>query len=132
MTAEAKTRTLSYDEWQAEGTALFGDNVLRWRFVCPSCGHIQTIGDFRQYKDQGATPDSARQVCIGRFDGHMDVPMSSGASPCNYAAYGLLHLCPIIVLHEGKELQCFDFDREGAQRSSEGGTPSAEARSRSA
>lgn len=102
-------------EWLARGRELFGEDRLQWRFVCPSCGHVQRPADFHPYRDEGASPDSATRVCIGLYDGHDDVPMCSGRSPCNYAAYGLLHLCPVVVVgDDGSEHQCFGFAEEPA------------------
>jgi hypothetical protein len=98
------------DEWLAEGERLFGQNMLEWKFVCPSCGHVQTPEDFRPHKDKGSTPDSARFSCIGRYDGHMDTDMCSGKSPCNYTSGGLFKLAPITVIDaDGKKFSCFAF-----------------------
>lgn len=58
---------MTHEEWVAKGKALFGDDMLKWKFVCPGCGHVQTPEDFRAFKDKGATPDSARNECIGRY-----------------------------------------------------------------
>jgi len=46
---------MTYTEWKAEGQRRFGKNKLNWRFVCPSCGHIASVQDWR---DAGA-PDGA-------------------------------------------------------------------------
>ena len=101
-------------EWLAEGKGLFGDDMLRWRFVCPSCGHVQAPEDFRQYADQGATPDTARFNCIGRYDGHITVDafQGPGTGPCNYTSGGLICIAPILVIDEdGCTYRSFDFDR---------------------
>lgn len=92
-------------EWFAKGTALFGPDVLKWKFVCPACGNVQTPEEFRQYADEGAKPDDARFNCIGRYDGHMHVDMGAG-KPCNYTGGGLFGLNPVMV--DGR-YQCFSF-----------------------
>ncbi len=99
----------SVEEWMAEGERLFGKDMLRWKFVCPMCGHIQTPEDFRQYKDKGSDPNSATSECIGRYTGAGD--SINGSQPCNYAGYGLFRLSPVRVTSpEGKtETHCFGF-----------------------
>ncbi len=100
---------MTKEEWIAEGKRLFGDDMLKWRFVCPSCGHIQTPEDFRRYKEKGATPDTAYFNCIGRYDGHENVDMCSGKSPCNYSGGGLFGLNPVKVTNGEKTIQVFAF-----------------------
>ena len=99
-------------EWRAKGLSLFGDDFLLWRFVCPSCGHVQTAMDFLRFKDQGATPNTVYFNCIGRYDGHMDVPMYTTPGPCNYTSGGLLNISPVLVTDEEFrfEQRVFAFD----------------------
>ena len=99
--------------WEAKGTELFGPDKMKWRFVCPSCGHIQAVEDFRAFKDDGATPDLAYSCCIGRYDGHMHVEMGTRPGPCNYTGYGLFNICPVMVIDEGKEVRSFAFAEGG-------------------
>ena len=103
---------MTREEWINDGKQLFGDDMLKWKFVCPSCSHIQTPEDFRQYKDKGATPDTAYFNCIGRYDGHEDVDMCSGKSPCNYTGGGLFGLNPVEVTHDGKTIRVFSFAKQ--------------------
>jgi len=103
------TMTMTKDEWQQKGKELFGDDMLDWRFVCPSCGNVQTPRDFKPYKDPGATPGDACSNCIGRFDGHGDVEILSGKSPCNYASGGLFNFNPVRVLDGDKVISSFAF-----------------------
>jgi hypothetical protein len=111
---EPQARRITSSEWKREGTELFGEDIMKWRFVCPSCGYVQTPEQFRQYKDKGAVPDDAHFNCIGRY---MDDPdtedrtFKQHGGPCNYSSGGLFRLNPIIVLDEGQEISCFDFDR---------------------
>jgi len=98
-------------EWHAEAERRFGASYQDWKFVCPACGHVQKVIDFRPYKDAGANPNSAYQECIGRYEG---VPRSatkeSGKGPCDYAGYGLIDLCPVtVVMEDGREIKVFDF-----------------------
>jgi len=101
---------MTKDEWLDKGKQFFGSDMMQWEFVCPSCGHVQKPEDFRPYEDKGATPNSATVECIGRYDGHMDIDMCSGKSPCNYASYGLFNFNPVTVIDEdGSKHRCFAF-----------------------
>ena len=106
-----KIETLTQQEWLAKGEKLFGEDVLEWEFVCPSCGHVQKPEDFRPYKDKGADPNTAFLKCIGRYDGHGDNSMGSGKKPCNYTSAGLLNINPVkVVKPDGKEVYVFAFN----------------------
>lgn len=102
---------MTHDEWLARGKELFGEDVWHWRMVCPGCGHVQTPEDFRPFKDRGATPDSARQECIGRYTGGRSWAFDGGEGPCDYAAFGLFCIAPVVVVDgNGKEHASFAFD----------------------
>lgn len=62
-------QVMELGEWLAEGERRFGADRLKWRFVCPSCGHIQAVEDFRPFKSKGATAETAYFNCIGRYSG---------------------------------------------------------------
>lgn len=111
-------KTMTQEEWVEEGKRLFGDDMFKWRFKCPACGHVASVEDFRAYKDQGASPDSATNECIGRY-----LPKSQRGGwsrdhcnpkvkqPCDYAGYGLIGLSPVRVERaDGKHTDCFAFD----------------------
>ncbi len=116
MTATNTRTRMTLEEWMAEGKRRFGEDMSKWRFVCPACGHVQSPDDFRPHASEGATPDSARQECIGRYlpRGEAHTIFEKG-EPCNYAAYGLFRLAPLVVTgHEGTEHQCFAFAEPGS------------------
>jgi hypothetical protein len=106
-----ETIEMTYAAWMKEGTRLFGPVRIFWGFVCPSCGHVQTPEDFRQYKDNGATPNAAYLNCIGRYDGkHGDVEMGTHPGPCNYTSGGFLNINPVTVIMPGDSpLHVFAF-----------------------
>lgn len=115
----SETPRMTRAEWLAEGERRFGKDMLKWQFVCPICKGIQTPEDFRQYKDRGATPDSAYFNCIGRYQ--PDTPKALGDSKptpetrCDYTLGGLIRLSGVIVTDdEGKEHHCFAFAGVGA------------------
>lgn len=107
---------MTFQEWEAKGKRLFGDDLLTWRFVCPSCGHVQSLQDF---KDLEIDPNHAYgTMCIGRVDGaHHNVPIGTKPGPCNYHSGGLLNLNPIRVEHPdtGKPVRLFAFDESQVQ-----------------
>ena len=105
---------MTKEEWIGKGKQLFGDNFEEWRFVCPGCGHIQSVGDFRIFKDRGATPESAREECIGRYTGGRSWMLGEGGSPCDYAGYGLLRISPVEVVDGEEVFHCFAFDEKEA------------------
>ena len=104
---------LSFEDWQKEGTKRFGENQFNWKFVCPGCGNIASVEDFRIYKSEGATPNSAYQECIGRYTGGRswaNPKKTNPKKPCDYAGYGLICISPVeVVMPDGKIINAFAF-----------------------
>lgn len=102
------------EEWQAEGTRLFGSDVNTWRFMCPSCGHVQTRQDFI---DLGLNMRQVDELlaysCIGRWldpMGAVDAFEDSTGSGCRYLGGLNPNISPIkIELHDGRTRQTFGF-----------------------
>lgn len=125
------TIQMSYEEWIKEGKRRFGDDIMKWRFVCPICGATFAIEDFRPYKELGATSDSATCECIGRYmpkEKRVEAFGEKGnkiTKPCDYAGYGLFKLSPVVIIKDGIEQDCFDFaEPEEATPVLENTTPS--------
>lgn len=97
-------KEFTLDEWNAEGTKLFGDDKMKWAFKCPSCGHVATVSD---WKDAGAPEGAVAFSCVGRYlsGPRRDFLNGSGEGPCNYAGGGLFKLNPVTVDGHG----IFDF-----------------------
>lgn len=106
---------LSLVEWQEQGRELFGTDVNLWRFMCPSCGHIQTRQD---WLDLGMSP---RQVdshlaftCIGRWLQPLEaVPafQHSRGYGCMYIGTGIPNISPLTVqISPNEERPTFGFD----------------------
>jgi hypothetical protein len=102
-------------EWRAKAAELFGDDFMKWKFVCPICAHVATVQD---WKDAGAPVESAAFSCVGRWAGANDTKAKEafgpngikGKGPCNYAGGGLFRLNPITVVDpDGVELHAFAF-----------------------
>lgn len=104
-----KIKEFTKDEWLSNAEKRFGKDKKKWKFRCPSCGHIQSIGDFEQYHDKGCGPNTAFFSCIGRWDGHMKNSMGSGKSPCNYTLGGLFNLAKVFVVDENGRHPVFEF-----------------------
>ena len=99
---------MTFEEWQAEAERRFGTDQTKWRFVCPACGHVAAVEDFRPFKDRGASADSARCECLGRYT-RPDAHFGTKPGPCNYAGYGLFRLSPVLVVSGGEEVHSFAF-----------------------
>lgn len=105
-------REITYEEWVKEGTALFGTDRKKWRFVCPCCGHVATPQD---WLDAGATEGEIAFSCVGRRSDHPREAFGKGNGPCNYAGGGFFKLNPVqVTAPDGRVIQMFEFDR-GAQ-----------------
>ena len=106
---------MTYGEWLQEGERRFGADRLKWKFVCPSCGHVQAVEDFRPHKAAGASAESALQECIGRYQGAKGAFDSAKFKPCNYALFGLFRLEHVEVVVEGQTepVRVFEFAEAG-------------------
>jgi len=106
-------KRMTIAEWLEEGELRFGPDQFKWRFVCPSCGHVQAVEDFRPHKDRGATAETARFNCIGRYlpaGSARDAFGATGDGPCNYTAGGLFNISPLqVILPDGTTSTSFDF-----------------------
>lgn len=100
-------RTLTADEWRAEACTRFGDHRPAWRFVCPCCGHVASIQDWR---DAGAPEGAFAFSCIGRWTGAKRAAFEgTGPGPCNYAGGGPFNLNPVTVLQGDGKHRVFEF-----------------------
>ena len=109
--------TWTHEEWLAEGKRRFGENYDDWKFSCPICKHVASIGDFRQYIDKGASEQSAATECIGRFlpkdptlaPNRRRLP--DGGEACDWCSYGLFRAsdCISITFPDGHSAVAFPF-----------------------
>ena len=96
---------MTREEWNEKGESIFGTDKMVWKFVCPVCGHVQSVKD---YKDAGAPVGAVAFSCIGRYlKVSRDALRETGKGPCNYTGGGLLKLNPVEVDGE----RYFDFAR---------------------
>jgi hypothetical protein len=106
---------VTLEEWRTRASELFGEDPMKWKFVCPVCKHVASVED---WKNAGAPQDSAGFSCIGRWagvnkekaKGNFGPNGVAGKGPCNYAGGGLFKLNPVTVFDpDGHEMQCFAF-----------------------
>jgi hypothetical protein len=105
MAKEVKKYT--HEQWIEEAKRRFGDDPMDWRFVCPVCGHVASV---RDWKDAGAAEGEVAFSCVGRhIEGSKAAFEQSGEGPCTYAGGGLFRLNPVEVTRDGKTNDVFDF-----------------------
>jgi hypothetical protein len=98
---------MTHDEWVKEARRRFGDDPMKWAFVCPSCGYVATLKDWH---DAGASEKQAAFSCIGRYSGSKKHVFDKTGGPCNYAGGGLIGLNPVTVQFDnGKSCRVFAF-----------------------
>jgi hypothetical protein len=105
LTIKAPTE-IPQDEWEAQAKSRFGADTMAWRFVCPSCGHVASVKD---WKDAGAMEGEVAFSCVGRrLENRAEAFRKPG--PCNYAGGGLFAINPVHVkLNTGGVIAMFDF-----------------------
>ena len=101
-----KKTKMTQEEWGAEMRARFGEDPMDWAFICPVCGHVQKVSDFRDAK---APHDAVGFSCIGRWTKGSKDAWSEGdnAKGCNYAGGGLIQVNPLLVVSSDGEQQVF-------------------------
>ena len=82
------TVEMASTEYLAEAARRFGTDQAAWRFVCPACGHVQSVAD---YQAAGAPEGAIGFSCIGRYLGGA-YDWFQGTTPCNYTSGGLLRV----------------------------------------
>ncbi len=99
---------MTLEEWQSQGFDLFGTDTNAWRFECPVCKHVASVGD---YKAAGAPEGAVGFSCIGRWiEGSRPAFEKRGVGPCTYAGGGLFKLNPVtVVLPNQQEHHVFAF-----------------------
>jgi len=82
------------EEWLAEGERRFGTDKRSWKFKCPACGYVASVGDYMEAK---APPEAIAFSCIGRWLPDAREALGKGPGPCNYAGGGLFKANPVEV-----------------------------------
>ncbi|MFJ8345089.1 VVA0879 family protein [Streptomyces sp. NPDC094153] len=111
-------RKLTQAELVTEATTRFGDDPLKWAFVCPSCGDIANGQEFSEAlaehprKNRSGEPviasDIVGQECIGRTLGALTKGHGKYTGRgCDWAAYGLFPGPWEIALPNGRSMHAF-------------------------
>ncbi len=111
---------MTKEEWYAKGEELFGSDKMQWRFICPACGHVASVQD---YKNVGAPEGAVGFSCVGRWSSaEARQAFEKGKGPCNYAGHGLIRLNPVEITNaDGEKLRVFAFAEPAAAASIEAG-----------
>ena len=98
---------LLYMDWLARGKELYGPDMLDWQFVCPACGHVQTL---REFHEAGIDPDYGVANCASRF--------GLGGNPtCKWTTGGLLRLGGCYVINRNYiPVLVFDFAADAGKK----------------
>lgn len=98
----------SLDEWRSEAVKRFGDDPKEWKFVCPSCGMIQSVKDFLEL---GGCPDDAAQECIGlhKWKSSLKPGDALGCGCTSYGIIGTMGKGRIVTDLKGYSAEVFDF-----------------------
>lgn len=109
-------RTWTQAELLAEAKRRFGDDPLDFAFVCPSCGDVTAIREFREARhenhrdgsDCAGHPELAGQECIGRLLGALKGPQKAWKGRgCDWAAYGLIPGPWSVEMPDGRTVSSF-------------------------
>ncbi|MEU8968099.1 VVA0879 family protein [Streptomyces monashensis] len=117
MSTITEHRKLTQAQLDTEAKARFGDDPLKWAFVCPSCGDIANGQDFTEAlaepprtnlrtNEPVIASDIVGQECIGRALGALDRKPYKGRG-CDWAAYGLFCGPWEIELPNGRTMHAF-------------------------
>jgi hypothetical protein len=103
-----ETVRMTKADWMAEGARRFGPDQLKWQFVCPACGYVASVED---WKKVGAPITAVAFSCIGRWMRRCRDAFGKdlGPGPCNYAGGGLFRLNPVCITDIDTEHNNFAF-----------------------
>lgn len=83
--AGEKTKVIPVAEWKKMLDERFG-SPKEWKFVCPICGHVQSVQDFL---DINVDANNVYHKCIGRF---------KADEGCDYTINGLIKICKTAII----------------------------------
>ena len=94
---------LTYEQFTALGTKLYGENIVKWKFKCVKCGNVQSGQDFI---DAGIDSPAGKVFfsCIGRW--------KKGVG-CDWTLGGLFRIHRRVVIGlDGRKVPVFLFADE--------------------
>lgn len=98
----SEKQTILQSDWLKQAEDRFG-SIKNAKFVCPSCGHIQGVGEFLR---AGLDVNESYQCCASRFP-----ELHYKNDKCKWTTGGLLNIGGLSVLNENtlKIVNVFDF-----------------------
>jgi len=90
---------MTKEEWKTEAIKRFGTDIMNWKFVCPICGNVASVAD---YKNAHAPESAIAFNCIGRYLPNCRSAFGRNSKnaplkPCDYTGGGLFGLNPLEV-----------------------------------
>lgn len=79
-------KVIKVADWLKELKSRFGEDSEDWKFVCPSCGHVQSVADFKAI---GVDGNKAYCECISRYK---NIDGKTDKKACKYTICGLFLL----------------------------------------
>lgn len=79
-------KVIKIADWLKELRSRFGEDDEDWKFVCPSCGHVQSVADFKAI---GVDGTKAYYECISRYK---NIDGKTNKKACKYTLCGLFVL----------------------------------------
>lgn len=80
------TKEMLWKDFLAEGKRRYGERREAWRFVCPACGHVQSM-DVVMAKNPTMTRKDVADWIFYSCEGRVDKSVG-----CNWTLGGLLHI----------------------------------------
>ena len=102
-------KKLSFEEWKDKAIELFGKDSKDWRFVCPSCGHIQSVKSVLEHNpslDPNNIQNWINYNCEGRYN---------EGEGCDWTLGGLFKIHKLEIIYLGKEIPSFEFVKKEAE-----------------
>jgi len=111
-TLAVSNRITTETQYCKDAKLLFGEDMMKWRFICPACGHIASIED---YKNAGTTQGAIAFSCVGRWLPERQTMYTKNGGPCDYAGGGLFMLNPVSIEGKGNffELDGYESLKKG-------------------
>jgi hypothetical protein len=118
---------MTHQEFLTEAKARFGDDPRNWKFICPMCGTVQSVGQLADAViEAGGTKDDVHRYvgfsCIGRFTGQGDAGIAAKNlgekwdKGCNWTLGGLFQLHTLeVVMEDGRHRPTFNLAEVGGQ-----------------
>lgn len=99
-----QTRRMTLAAWHQQAELAHGQDRIKWRFKCPSCGHAAAVED---WKVAGAPEGAVAFSCVGRY---LVEPSKAAEAAFRNQGQRAVHL------HEWRSVRCQHLDGEAGRR----------------